>query len=201
MNIQDFDPKTQQWLTQFNAAMADAGQRRAFIDSPLESLKQLGGSIDATQHDAVARGIQAASLAFEFRSRQEQAAARGQLSKQQSSDFEKYFHLKVEWWGFVMRIDHAAIKELPKGLAAVGTLAEAAVGVVKAAAEAGPLAVVVALGLAYWGAIFTAYMVLLPELDKGKGVYLTVTWPQIGIAVASGGLIGFAALPVPTTVV
>ncbi len=201
MKAKDSDVKAQKWMAQLNAVMTDADKRRVFLESPIDAMQKIGGSIDVAQQAAVARGFHAAALAHELQSRQDLGAFEVTRSKKQANNFEQHFHLKVEWWGFVMRVDHAAIKELPKGLDAVGTLAEAAFGVMKAAGEAGPLAPVIAMGLIYWGAIFTAYMVLLPELDKGKGVYLTVTWPQVGIAVASGGIIGFAALPVPTTVV
>jgi len=201
VNIQEFDPQTQKWLSQFEAAMADTDKRRAFIDSPLVSLQELGGAIDPSLQEAVARGIQTTALTYEFQNKQLKTLSKGKAKKKSSRDMEEYFHLKVEWWGIVIRVDHAAIAELPKGLDAVGTLAEAAFGVVEAAGEAGPLAVLVALGLVYWGAVFTAYMVVLPEIDQGKGVYLTITWPQIATAVASGGLIAFAALPIPTAVV
>lgn len=37
--------------------------------------------------------------------------------------------------------------------------------------------------------------------DRGKGIYLTITHPQIAMAIASGGLLGAAIMPIPTAVV
>jgi len=100
-----------------------------------------------------------------------------------------------------MRMDHEAVAELPNGIDAIGMLAGAAMAVVKAAAVIGPTAAVVAMGAAYWAAVFTAYIVIIPEIDQGNGVYLTITWPQIALFGASGGLIGPALAPIPTAVV
>lgn len=198
MKIQGLDPKAQAWLNQFNEAMQDPERRQQLINDPLASFEQLGLAIDPAQQAALRQSLQSAAMAASFEDSDGATALKG---KQSAKSLESYFHWRVEFWGFVMRIDHEAIKQLPTGTEAIGTLAAAAFGVVKAAGAIGPTAVVVALGLVYWGAIFTAYVVTLPLLDQGKGVYLTISYPQLAIAAASGGLLGFAALPVPTTVV
>jgi len=198
MQVEGLDPKAQEWLDQFNAALQDPRKRQALISDPKSSLKEFGLPIDEQHREGVIKGLQAAAMAVGINEAQDTSTL---LAKKAGGDLGQHFHWSIEWWGFVMRIDHEAIKQLPKGLEAVGTLATAAFGVVKAAGVIGPNAVVVALGLAYWGAIFTAYIVTLPLLDTGKGVYLTITWPQLAAVAASGGLLGLAALPIPTTVV
>ena len=65
----------------------------------------------------------------------------------------------------------------------------------------GPAALVVLGSAVLWGAVITAYVLILPEIDRGKGIYLTITHPQIAMAIASGGLLGAAMMPIPTAVV
>ncbi len=204
MNIEGLEPETQQLISQFNKVINDPKSRQNFINNPSEGLKQMGLTIDGLQQEALTMGLQNLALAHNFDSTDKANTGtkpQNTQSLHKASDFEKYFHWHVGILGCQLRIDHEAIKQLPGPIDAIGLLAGVTFGVVKAAGVAGPNAVVVALGLAYWGAIFTAYVITLPLLDQGKGVYLTVSWPQIGIAAASGGLLAVAALPVPTTVV
>ena len=70
-----------------------------------------------------------------------------------------------------------------------------------AASSLGPAGAMALLGLAYWGALLTAYAGLLPLIDQGKGVYLTFSWPQLAAVVASGGILGLALFPIPTAVI
>ena len=200
MNIEGLEPDAQKWVTHFNQIISDPVSRENFINNPAEIFNDFDLAVDANQKDAVMRGLQSVALAHDFGNRSSAKSFSTKLSKNLASDFEKYFHWNIYIWGCELRIDHEAIKQLPGPVDASGILAGTTFAVVKAAGAIGPNAVVIALGLAYWGAIFTAYVITLPLLYKGKGVHLSVTGPQFGVAVASGGLLAFAALPVPTTV-
>ena len=140
MKIEGMDPAVQQWLDQFNAALQDPRKRQALINDPKSSLKEFGLPVDEQHRPGVIQGLQAAAMAMGMQEGQQDTSTL--LARKAGGDLGKHFHWSIEWWGFVMRIDHAAIKELPKGLEAVGTLATAAFGVVKAAGVIGPNAVV-----------------------------------------------------------
>lgn len=198
MDTAGIDPKTQQLLDLFDATRNDPAGRAELIRSPIDVLADAGLPVEPGHQVAVAQGLRSAAIA---------AAAMGSPSTGEERplakgiDFEQHFHVNVEWWGIVVRMDHEAVRELPQGLEAIGTLASAAAGAVKAAGAIGPGAAAVALGLAFWGAVFTAYVVVIPAIDQGKGVYLTITWPQIALYGASAGILGPALLPIPTAVV
>lgn len=195
MNIQGLEPEAQKWVTNFNNLIADPKSRQEFIENP--TLKSIGLNIEDEQQEAVIRSLQTVALSQKFGNMNSDSPAK--FKSVNTSDFEKYFHWKVKVYGFELKIDHEAIKQLPNAIDAIGLLAGTTFAVVKAMGAVGPNAVMIALGLAYWGAIFTAYVITLPLIDKGKGVNLTITWPQLGMAVASGGLLALAALPIPTT--
>ena len=197
MNIKGLEPEAQKWVTNFNNLIANPDSLQDFVNNPVSHLKTIGLNLNADQQDAVVRSLQAVALSQKFEVTGENSKAKS--SKAKSNDFEKYFHWKVEIYGFELKIDHQAIKQLPGPVDAIGLLAGATFAVVKAAGAVGPNAVMIALGVAYWGAIFTAYVIMLPIIDEGNGVNLTITWPQLGLAVASGGLLALAALPIPTT--
>ncbi len=197
MIINGLEPEAQKWVTNFSNLIADPKSRQDFINNPVDNLKSIGLALEADQQDAVISSLQAVALSHKFENTDDNIKAK--KSKAVSSDFKKHFHWKVEFYGFELKIDHEAIKQLPNPVDAIGLLAEATFSAVIAAGAVGPNAVVIALGVAYWGAIFTAYVIMLPLIDEGKGVNLTITWPQISIAVASGGLLALAALPIPTT--
>lgn len=208
MNDQVFNPKTQELLDLFSEAKNDSSKLNALIKSPIETLESLGITVDPIFHDAVIQGLNSLSYSDQrhnleptIHTMDPSAGGSSILRRTKPNDLEKYIHVSAELWGIVVKIDHQAVAELPKGTKAIEPLAEAIGAIMAASAGLGPAAVIALLGLAYWGAILTAYVLLLPVLDKGKGVYLTVTWPQIASGVASGGMLAIAMMPIPTTVV
>ncbi len=200
MNEQSLNTQVEAWLAEFNVTMADDQQRRTFIDDPQAGLKTLNLPTEGPHQQAFLQSLQMVAAIHALQN-SDQAQGNSKALQKKSNAFEQHFNMKINLLGFVMQVDHAAIKQLPNGKDAIAKLAETAAEVMRVAGEGGPLAPLILIGLLYWSAIFTAYAVVLPEIDQGKGVYLTVSWPQVYLAVASGGLIALAALPVPTAVV
>ncbi|MDO3382720.1 hypothetical protein [Gilvimarinus algae] len=203
MTKTSFSPQQQAWMNQFNEIMADPQKREEFLRDPLAAMQRMGADLNSPHIRAFASGLESMVMTEELKQRPGALSKTQQpmLLKAKSNAFEEHFHVSIEFWGVVMRVDHEAIKQLPKGSDAIKKLAETATEVMRVAGEGGPLAPFIAIGLLYWYAVFTAYTVVMPAIDQGKGVYLTISWPQIGLAIASGGLIAAAAFPVPTAVV
>lgn len=191
------DPKTQELLDLFEAARTDPRKQQALLRQPREVFPALA-SIDPELRDAVARGIQAAAGAI---APTPEAGAKRSLAKSGVKSFGGNIQAKVEWWGVVVTLDHAAVQELPNGVDGIGGLAEAAVTAMAAVAKTGPIAPLLVAGIAYWTAVFAAYFIIIPAIDQGKGIYLTISWPQIALFTASGGLFGPVLFPVPTAVI
>ncbi|MGE3346225.1 MAG: hypothetical protein AB7I35_02190 [Ramlibacter sp.] len=195
MNSIALDPKSQAMMALFSKDNVTDANRQSLLDDPLAALASIGIEVDAARREAVAQGLRAVVLSHA------PAAPAGLLkAKRGSNEFEQYIHVSAELWGMVVRIDHEAIKQLPRGMKAIEPLAEGIGAVMSVSSALGPAAVVIFGGLAFWSAVLTAYVLVLPEIDRGKGVYLTITWPQMAAVVASGGLLGFAMLPIPTAV-
>lgn len=209
MDTQGLDPKTQELLALFSEAQNDSAKMAALMASPIEAMEKLGIEVDPQMSAAVTQGLRSAALISSpagaespaKRPAAKRTMARSAGSATPAPRFEDHIKVSAEFWGIVVTLDHTAVSELPKGDDGIDTIAAAVAGVCSASTALGPAAVMAILGLAYWGAILTAYFFVLPPLDQGKGVYLTVTWPQIAAGVASGGMLGLAMLPIPTTVV
>jgi len=201
MNKQETNTEIQSWLNDFNGMIADDKKRQAFLADPIGVMKDSGISVDTRHLNSFAAGLQALALNEEMQHRQNTQSLSSAQLQSRGHSFDDLFHMKTELWGIVMRVDHEAVKQLPKGADAIKKLSEAATEVMRVAGEGGVLGPFIAIGVLYWNVIFTAYTVIMPTIDQGKGVYLTISWPQIMFAVASGGLVAIAALPVPTAVV
>ncbi|MBX3654489.1 MAG: hypothetical protein KIS62_12925 [Ramlibacter sp.] len=195
MNSIALDPQSQAMMALFSSEQVTDANRQSLLDDPLAALASIGIEVDAVHRDAVAQGLRAVVLSHAS------AAPAGLLkAKRAPNEFEKYIHVAAKPWGVVVRIDHEAISQLPRGLKAIEPLAEGIGAVMAVSSALGPAAVAIFGGLAFWSAVLTAYVLILPAIDRGKGVYLTITWPQMAAVVASGGLLGFSMLPIPTAV-
>ena len=215
MDTRGLNPKTRELLALFSEAQNDSKKMAALMEAPLDAMAKLGIEVDPKFSNAVAQGLRSAALitnpdggkSTAKRSVAKRVSAKGIGAKKKSvsvgatNNFEQSVHVSAELWGIVVKLDHKAVAELPKGEDGIDTIAAALAAACEASVELGPIGIAVILGLAYWGAILSVYLLILPSLDKGKGVYLTISWPQIAIGVASGGILAMAMMPVPTTVI
>ncbi len=201
MNDVALNPQTQKMLDYFESAQNNPAKRAAIINSPLEVMSNLGLEIKPEHQAAVLQSLRALALSFESQPVHTKTFTANNANILKADNvFEKHFHVSAELWGIVVRVDHEVIKQLPEGGEAIEEIAAAAGGVMAAATSLGPAGAMALLGLAYWGALLTAYAGLLPLIDQGNGVYLTFTWPQLVAVVASGGILGLALFPIPTAV-
>lgn len=195
------DPTAEAMMALFSEKNINGPNRETLLQDPLAALATLGIEVDPAYRAAVEAGLRSLILASSATAAPSAGDRRALAAKQAQNPFEQYVHVSVKLWGVVIRIDHEAIAQLPKGKAAIEPLAEGIGAVMAVSSALGPAALVVFGAAALWGAILTAYVLVLPAIDKGKGIYLTITWPQIATAVASGGLFGAAMMPIPTAVV
>jgi len=101
------------------------------------------------------------------------------------------FYLYVRPWGVVLRLDETATGQVKGGMG-FATGVAAAVTAACATAPDATLSKFLAVVIGLFTAALAAYAGLIDLIDRGKGVYLTVTWPQI--------IIPGAAIPIITPV-
>lgn len=201
MNQIALDPNAEAMIALFSEESINGPNREALLRDPLASLATLGIEVAPIHRVAVEQGLRSLILAHSAPAAPTAGKNRALAAKRAENPFEQYVHVSVELWGVVVRIDHEAIAQLPKGMSAIEPLAEGIGAVMAVSAALGPAALVIFGALSFWSAVLTAYVLVLPQIDRGKGIYLTITWPQVAAAVASGGILGFALLPIPTAVV
>jgi len=201
MNQIALDPNAEAMMSLFSEKNATGPNREALLGDPLGSLATLGIEVDPIHRAAVEQGLRSLILAYSVPAAPSALQGQALAAKRPENPFEQYVHVSVKLWGVVVRIDHEAIDQLPKGMAAIKPLAEGIGAVMAVSSALGPAALVVFGGLALWSAILTAYVLVLPAIDRGKGIYLTITWPQVAATVASGGLLAIGMMPIPTAVV
>lgn len=193
MNVQAdvvIEEKRKALMSYFETS-SDKEKINSLIQNPETVLQDLDIKVDEKFKKAVKVGLK---QAFQTYSKSNHVLkSEGLLSMDESmpmmaSEAESGIQFSVQAWGLVLELDENATASVVNGINIAAGIS-AAITAVAAVTEVGaPVAILTGI----FSGFCVAYGSTISMINNGNGVYLTLTWPQIALALI------VPPIPVPT---